>query len=205
MLSKTASGTTPAPRNASTIQSARKLESMDAEEKCCSTSIRSTTSTLDLARTRSPDRNLLAYSLDLTGRELYTMRFIDLRTGEHLDDVIEGITRNVAWANDNTTCSTPGKTKPSAYQIADCVLGQSGDHGSRSASCKDMTSLRFERRDPFMNTHNASSSRVSSRAEASPSCRVGHTLVHLGCLRITGDDRNGGRQDMHRGALMPVG
>ena len=83
---------------------ARKLESMDAEEEVL----------LDLnqldheyiglgAFSVSPDHTLLAYSLDTTGRELYDLRFIDLRTGEHLPDTIEAITRNVAWANDNAT------------------------------------------------------------------------------------------------------
>ena len=86
----------------------RKLESMDAEEEQV---------LLDLnqldheyislgAFSVSPDHNLLAYSLDITGREVYDLRFIDLRTGEHLPDVIEGITRNVAWANDNATVFT---------------------------------------------------------------------------------------------------
>ena len=76
----------------------------------------------------SPDHTLLAYSLDTTGRELYDLRFIDLRTGEHLPDTIEAITRNVAWANDNATIFY---TRPDEalrpHQIVRHTLGQTGD------------------------------------------------------------------------------
>ena len=102
---------------------ARKLESMDAEEE-----VLLDLNTLDHeyiglgAYAVSPDHNLLAYSLDLTGREIYTMRFIDLRTGEHLGDVIEGITRNVAWANDNTTVFYTRQDEALALPIARTML-----------------------------------------------------------------------------------
>ena len=108
---------------------ARKLESMDAEEEIL----------LDLnqleheyiglgAFSVSPDHNILAYSLDTTGRELYDLRFIDLRTGEHLPDVIEGITRNMAWANDNSTVFyTQQDQALRPYQIVRHTLGQDGE------------------------------------------------------------------------------
>jgi oligopeptidase B len=108
---------------------ARKLESMDAEEE-----VLLDLNTLDHeyiglgAYAVSPDHHLLAYSLDLTGREVYSLRFIDLRTGEHLDDVIEGITRNVAWANDNTTVFYTRQDEAlRPYQIARHTLGQEGE------------------------------------------------------------------------------
>ncbi|GMQ80622.1 MAG: oligopeptidase B [Rhodothermia bacterium] len=47
--------------------------------------------------------NILAYSQDTVGRRFYTVRFKNLDTGEFLDDVIEDVTGNVAWANDNKT------------------------------------------------------------------------------------------------------
>jgi len=47
--------------------------------------------------------NILAYSQDTIGRRFYTVRFKNLDTGEMLDDVIEDVTGNVAWANDNKT------------------------------------------------------------------------------------------------------
>jgi len=108
---------------------ARKLESMDAEEEIL----------LDLnqldheyiglgAFDVSPDHNILAYSIDITGREVYDLRFIDLRTGEHLPDVIEGITSNIAWANDNATLFyTLQDDALRPYQIARHTLGQEGE------------------------------------------------------------------------------
>lgn len=108
---------------------ARRLESMDAEEEVL----------LDLnlldheyiglgAFAVSPDHTLLAYSLDTTGREVYDLRFIDLRTGEHLPDVIAGITSNVTWANDNATVFyTQQDDALRPYQIARHTLGQEGE------------------------------------------------------------------------------
>ncbi|MBM75537.1 MAG: oligopeptidase B [Proteobacteria bacterium] len=107
----------------------RKLESMDAEEEVL----------LDLNQLDheyiglgsfavSPDHNILAYSLDTTGREIYDLRFIDLSTGEHLPDVIEDITRNVAWANDSATVFYTQKDETlRPYQIARHTLGQESE------------------------------------------------------------------------------
>jgi oligopeptidase B len=51
----------------------------------------------------SLDGNLLAYSFDIVGDELYTLRFKDLRTGELYPDEIEGIGAGATWAADNRT------------------------------------------------------------------------------------------------------
>ncbi|MGE2688369.1 S9 family peptidase [Mycolicibacterium pulveris] len=51
----------------------------------------------------SLDGNVLAYSVDVTGDERYTLRFKDLRTGELFDDEIVGIAPGVTWAADNRT------------------------------------------------------------------------------------------------------
>ena len=51
----------------------------------------------------SPDNRLLAYAEDLNGRRQYTVRFLDLETGETLPDVITGVSANVVWADDNKT------------------------------------------------------------------------------------------------------
>jgi oligopeptidase B len=51
----------------------------------------------------SLDANILAYSVDVTGDERYTLRFKDLRTGERFDDEIVGIGAGVTWAADNRT------------------------------------------------------------------------------------------------------
>ncbi len=51
----------------------------------------------------SPDHNLLAYSVDFEGNELYTVHFKDLRTGELLEERIPGTYYSLEWANDNRT------------------------------------------------------------------------------------------------------
>ena len=51
----------------------------------------------------SPDHQLLAWSSDRAGAEVYEMRFRDLRTGADLDDVIEGTYYGTAWGADNRT------------------------------------------------------------------------------------------------------
>ena len=48
-------------------------------------------------------QDLLAYAFDTQGRRIYTVRFKNLATGELLDDVLENVTGNIAWANDNRT------------------------------------------------------------------------------------------------------
>jgi len=51
----------------------------------------------------SPDENLLAYSTDTEGDEVYTLRVLDLRTGELLADRLTGTAYSCDWANDNRT------------------------------------------------------------------------------------------------------
>lgn len=51
----------------------------------------------------SPKADLLAYSTDSTGGEIYEMSFLDLSTGETLDDQIPGTYYGTAWGNDNKT------------------------------------------------------------------------------------------------------
>ena len=55
------------------------------------------------AATVSLDGNILAYSVDVTGDERYTLRFKDLRTGSLYDDLIVGIGAGATWASDNHT------------------------------------------------------------------------------------------------------
>ena len=55
------------------------------------------------AFTVSPDHRLLAYSIDLTGAEVYTVHVKDLRSGERLDDEIPETYYGLQWANDNRT------------------------------------------------------------------------------------------------------
>ncbi len=48
----------------------------------------------------SPDGTLLAYSLDLTGDERFTLRLKDLTTGEDLPDTVAGVFYSLAWSAD---------------------------------------------------------------------------------------------------------
>ncbi len=51
----------------------------------------------------SEDEKLLAYSEDLVGRRLYTIRFRNLETGEEYPEVLQNTTGEIEWANDNCT------------------------------------------------------------------------------------------------------
>ncbi len=51
----------------------------------------------------SPNQRFLAYSLDTTGAEDYTLYFKDLETGSNLPDTIDNIGNEIAWAADNKT------------------------------------------------------------------------------------------------------
>src|ERR1700676_2739317 len=51
----------------------------------------------------SPDHRLLAYSVDFEGNEMYTVRVMDLDTGELLPDEIPNTAYTLEWANDNAT------------------------------------------------------------------------------------------------------
>lgn len=51
----------------------------------------------------SNNNQLLAFSEDTLSRRIYTIRFKDLRTGEYLEDAIEGTAGSIVWANDNKT------------------------------------------------------------------------------------------------------
>ena len=51
----------------------------------------------------SPNHRLLAYSVDFTGDEAYTIHVKDLETGELLADEIRNTYYSLEWANDNAT------------------------------------------------------------------------------------------------------
>jgi oligopeptidase B len=51
----------------------------------------------------SPNHQLLAYSIDIAGSEIYTIFFKDLATGALLPDQITNAYYGVEWANDNRT------------------------------------------------------------------------------------------------------
>ena len=51
----------------------------------------------------SQDNRLLAYADDTNGRRQYTIRFINLETGEKYPETIAGVSANLVWADDNKT------------------------------------------------------------------------------------------------------
>ncbi len=51
----------------------------------------------------SPDHKLGAFPVDVVGRRFYTLRFVDLETGEILADSVPDITDEFEWAGDSNT------------------------------------------------------------------------------------------------------
>ncbi len=51
----------------------------------------------------SPDNKMLAFGEDTLSRRKYTLRFLNLETGEYLPDQIPNTPGGIAWANDNKT------------------------------------------------------------------------------------------------------
>lgn len=51
----------------------------------------------------SESQQILAFAVDTVGRRKYTIRFLDLETGEFLPDEISDVTPNLAWAADDRT------------------------------------------------------------------------------------------------------
>lgn len=61
----------------------------------------------------SPDNKILAFGEDRVSRRIYTIRFLNIETGEFLPDQIENTTGAGAWANDNKTYFYTTKDKVS--------------------------------------------------------------------------------------------
>jgi len=52
----------------------------------------------------TPDHAVVAYTVDVTGAERYTLRFRDLASGADLPDVVENVWYGLAWADDAQHC-----------------------------------------------------------------------------------------------------
>jgi oligopeptidase B len=77
---------------------------------------------------QSPDHQLLAYSVDLEGDEIFTILVKDLRTGALLSESIPNASYSIEWAADNRTLfyTTLDETlRP--YRVFRHELGQSED------------------------------------------------------------------------------
>ncbi len=74
----------------------------------------------------SYDEQLMAYSEDLDGRRIYTIRFFDLANQSYFDDVLENTEGQLVWANDNKTCFYVKKDLKTllGYQVFRHILGQ---------------------------------------------------------------------------------
>ena len=59
----------------------------------------------------SPDNNWLAFSVDTLSRRFYDIYFMNLETGEVLDNPIQNTEGDIAWANDNRTIFYTTKNK----------------------------------------------------------------------------------------------
>lgn len=51
----------------------------------------------------SPNHKILAYAVNTSGDEIYTLYFKNLETGELFPDTVGGVAANLEWANDNLT------------------------------------------------------------------------------------------------------
>ena len=73
----------------------------------------------------SADESTAAFSIDTVGRRIRTIHFKNLKTGKLLDDKIEKVTGNLAWANDNRTVFYTGQDPKTlrSHRIYRHVLG----------------------------------------------------------------------------------
>eukprot|EP00743_Colponemidia_sp_Colp-15_P004965 GILK01005351.1.p1 GENE.GILK01005351.1~~GILK01005351.1.p1 ORF type:complete len:831 (+),score=168.23 GILK01005351.1:153-2495(+) len=109
----------------------RKVGAKDAEKECL-LDLNSLSKEFPFVRLGemevSPDNRYLAYSLDTTGAEQYTLRFKDLKTNQVLSDSIPNTYYGLAWDNDNATVyytTLDSKCRP--HQIWKHQLGSSSD------------------------------------------------------------------------------
>ena len=74
----------------------------------------------------SPDNRWLGYTLDVTGREKYTLYFLDLDTGEVIDETVARCYMRVQWAADSKTIFyTKLDRSLRPYRLCRHVLGTS--------------------------------------------------------------------------------
>ena len=111
---------------------ARKKGSLDAEEQII-LDVNELAGDADYYSVRglsvSPDDRIAAYGVDTEGRRFYDIYFLDIETGELLEDKIEATTANFEWANDSQTILY-GKQHPEtlrSYRVYRHQLGDSDD------------------------------------------------------------------------------
>ena len=92
-------------------------------------------------RAVSSGQDILAFSVDYTGRRFYNIQFKSLTTGEVLTDTIPNVTGNVTWANDNKTLFYTRQNPVTLrwYQIYRHVLGTNPEQDQLVYEEKDET------------------------------------------------------------------
>jgi oligopeptidase B len=80
----------------------------------------------------SPDHRYMAFAIDTVGRRISTLYVKNLESGEILDDIVESVTGNMAWANDNQTIfyTRQHPTTLRSYRIYKYTLGTGPDASS---------------------------------------------------------------------------
>ncbi len=90
--------------------------------------------------TVSPDNKILAYGEDTLSRRIYSVKFLNLETGDYYDDVILNTTGSVTWANDNKTVFYTRKDDAlRAYKIFRHTLGTPSENDVEIYHEKDET------------------------------------------------------------------
>ncbi|GLR16396.1 S9 family peptidase [Portibacter lacus] len=80
-------------------------------------------------RSVSPNNKILAYGEDKVSRRIYDLKFKNLETGEHLEDVILNTSGSAVWANDNKTIFYTRKDEAlRSYKIYRHELGTNPEH-----------------------------------------------------------------------------
>ena len=81
----------------------------------------------------SPNERVLAYAADTVGRRQYTIRFLDLASGDVLPDEIKDVTSNLVWANDNRTVfyTRQHPTTLRSFEVCRHRLGQDASVDAR--------------------------------------------------------------------------
>jgi oligopeptidase B len=111
---------------------ARKPGSLDADEQVI-LDVNELAGDADYYQVRgltvSPDHRIAAYGVDTAGRRFYDLYFLDIESGELLDDKIDDTTANFEWANDSQTVLYT-KQHPEtlrSYQVYRHSLGDAED------------------------------------------------------------------------------
>lgn len=93
----------------------------------------------------SPDHKFLAYAVDYTGYETYTVRIKDMDTGRELEETIEETSGDITWGADSSALFytlMDDEHRPNELRMR--ALGKSGRTGTRPADDDDLSILREE-------------------------------------------------------------